>query len=308
MHSELLVPASQCDNCYTQLQGLYCHQCGQEKRNILRNVFSSVGEFFGEFSNWDARIWRTLMPLWFKPGRLTRNYVQGHRVPYVPALCLYLFTSIIAGLLFSQLVSTDELHFQQNQDFVGVKFGTPQTEKTEEKTILSVSASPQKSAEDATFIDELETKLNAKMANLQERPELAIAKFFSLAPQMMFLLLPVFALLMKLLYLRRQRYYLEHLIYCLHTHSFLLHSLIILALLNTMASKISDLTWLVSALRISSFGLILYMLLYLFLSQKHYYQQGWRKTLAKFVILNTVYSVLFSFALTIAIVLSIFWS
>jgi hypothetical protein len=120
--------------------------------------------------------------------------------------------------------------------------------------------------------------------------------------------LPVFALLMKLLYLRRHRYFLEHLIYCLHTHSFLLHSLMILALLNTLASKISHLTWIVEAIHISSFALVLYMLLYLFLSQKHYYQQAWIKTFCKFVILNCVYSVLFSFALIIVVVLSIFWS
>ena len=57
---------AQCDNCHTQLQGPFCHKCGQEKRNILRNAFGLVGEFFGEFSNWDARLWRTLIPLWFK--------------------------------------------------------------------------------------------------------------------------------------------------------------------------------------------------------------------------------------------------
>ena len=94
----------QCDNCYTALQGDFCHQCGQEKKSYIRNVSGVVTEFFGEFSNWDTRVWRTLVPLWFRPGFLSRRYVDGHRVPYVPPLRLYLFTSIIAFLIFAKLL------------------------------------------------------------------------------------------------------------------------------------------------------------------------------------------------------------
>ena len=96
--------AQQCDNCYTLLQGDFCHQCGQEKKSYIRNVSGVVTEFFGEFSNWDTRVWRTLVPLWFRPGFLSRRYVDGHRVPYVPPLRLYLFTSIITFLIFAKLV------------------------------------------------------------------------------------------------------------------------------------------------------------------------------------------------------------
>ena len=57
------VSAQQCDNCYTVLHGDFCHQCGQEKKSYIRNVSGVVTEFFGEFSNWDTRVWRTLVPL-----------------------------------------------------------------------------------------------------------------------------------------------------------------------------------------------------------------------------------------------------
>ena len=71
-----------CDNCYTVLHGAFCHQCGQEKKSYIRNVSGVITEFFGEFSNWDTRVWQTLIPLWFRPGYLSRRYVAGHRVPY----------------------------------------------------------------------------------------------------------------------------------------------------------------------------------------------------------------------------------
>jgi hypothetical protein len=93
-----------CENCNTALHGDFCHQCGQEKKNYIRNVSGVVTEFFGEFSNWDTRLWRTLVPLWFRPGYLSRRYVGGHRVPFVPPMRLYLFTSIIAFLIFAKLL------------------------------------------------------------------------------------------------------------------------------------------------------------------------------------------------------------
>ena len=188
--------AQQCDNCYTTLQASFCHQCGQEKKSYIRNVSGVVTEFFGEFSNWDTRVWRTLVPLWFRPGYLSRRYVQGHRVPYVPPLRLYLFTSIIAFLLFAKLVpeqvvtvntpnantqlAADGNTANQTENITGLISGINQGVKKQGPT-----------DSDLMFLsdddkDIFYTKLDAITAN----PKLAINKFFSLAPQMMFLLLP----------------------------------------------------------------------------------------------------------------------
>ena len=105
-----------CDNCHATLLGDFCHHCGQEKKSYIRNISGVVTEFFGEFSNWDTRVWRTLFPLWFRPGFLSQRYVSGHRVPYVPPLRLYLFTSIIAFLLFSQLTPSDVVTIERTPD------------------------------------------------------------------------------------------------------------------------------------------------------------------------------------------------
>ncbi|WP_340678097.1 DUF3667 domain-containing protein [Paraglaciecola sp.] len=299
----------QCDNCHGRLQGPFCHQCGQEKRNVLRNILSLVGEFFGEFSNWDARLWRTLIPLWFRPGDLSKRYINGHRVPYVPALRLYLFSSIIAFLVLSNWLPINELQFNQDNDFVGLKYKSHNNDKDVERTILSLNdGNTSDKSSDPAFLSTIENALAGKMDKMKDNPQLAISKFLSLAPQMMFLLLPLFALTLKLLYIRQHHYYMEHLILCLHTHSFLLHGLMLLALLTSLSTMSSNTPWLAQSLANIIIALGYYMMLYMFLSQKHYYQQGWLMTLLKFLAFIMLYSCLFGIALTAAILLSIYWA
>ncbi len=54
----------------------------------------------------DSRFMRTLKPLLFKPGRLTRDYMEGRRFRYAPPMRLYIFSSIVFFLL-AALLSSD---------------------------------------------------------------------------------------------------------------------------------------------------------------------------------------------------------
>ena len=234
-----------CDNCHTVLHGAFCHQCGQEKKSYIRNVSGVITEFFGEFSNWDTRVWQTLIPLWFRPGYLSRRYVVGHRVPYVPPLRLYLFTSIITFLIFAQLVpdvpvtvnpATEQLENAASQP------GTLSQVMADIKRDIEQEKQQQQKPFDSSIgflSDTAQAEFDKKLEALTSNPKLAINKFFSLAPQMMFLLLPLFALLLKLLYIRSDRYYMEHLIVALHSHSFILQMSALYLGLNTVSAAAS---------------------------------------------------------------------
>jgi hypothetical protein len=338
--------SAQCDNCHSPLQGQFCHKCGQEKRNILRNVFGLVGEFFGEFSNWDARLWRTLLPLWFKPGRLTQRYVSGQRVPYVPALRLYLFSSIIAFLVFAKLIPTDEIQFNNTDGQFGLQYtpaqqrppgaaavidplqvlkdeatGQPSptdviaptaAEQTAKQTPDTLTAkAPVKLIEldgDQDMESRIEQLFDGKLARLKANPQLAVSKFFSLAPQMMFLLLPLFALLLKLLYIRRNRFYMEHLLLCLHSHSAILHMFIAFILLTYLAHLSSAVVWLQQGLSNVSLAVLWYMPIYLLFSQKVFYAQRWTNTVLKFSIFSLAYLIFLSVALMFVFALSLYWA
>jgi len=104
-----------CLNCGTELQGPFCHYCGQPDRNFLRFFPALVREALAEFIDLDSRFMRTMKPLLFKPGRLTRDYLEGRRFRYTPPLRLYLFASI-AFFLLAAVLSTNAIELGVKMD------------------------------------------------------------------------------------------------------------------------------------------------------------------------------------------------
>jgi hypothetical protein len=102
------------------------------------------------------------------------------------------------------------------------------------------------------------------------------------APHTVFLLLPVFALLLKLLYIRRGRFYAEHVVFALHVHAFFFLMFLIILLLPW--SRVDML-------------LVLWMMAYVWLAMKRVYRQGWFRTTVKWWILGWCYFFVLSFGL-----------
>ena len=66
----------------------------------------------------DSRFVRTMKPLLFKPGRLTRDYMEGRRFRYAPPMRLYIFSSIVFFLL-AALLSNDAISINSSADESG---------------------------------------------------------------------------------------------------------------------------------------------------------------------------------------------
>ena len=110
-------------------------------------------------------------------------------------------------------------------------------------------------------------------------------------PTVLFLILPVFALLLKGLYARRGWYYAEHLVFGLHTHAFAFLAFTLIVLLLTVAPGA---TW----ARVTANVLFLLVIpLYFLLAQKRVYRQGWVKTILKSLVLGWVYLFVLIFGL-----------
>lgn len=139
---------------------------------------------------------------------------------------------------------------------------------------------------------------------IQQDPGIFKAAFMGSVPTVLFVLVPVFALLLKLFYLDSGRLYLEHLVVALYSHAFL-----VMALLGQFALMALD-HWITP--RLAAFGsvagllstlLLLSMPVYLLLMQKRVYRQGWPLTLVKFTVLGGLYAgLLFTAAIALAIV------
>jgi hypothetical protein len=79
-----------CLNCGAVLAGPFCHQCGQHS-----HIHRTLGAFFHDFAHgvlhFEGKIWRTLPMLAWRPGELTRRYIDGQRASFVSPIALFLF-------------------------------------------------------------------------------------------------------------------------------------------------------------------------------------------------------------------------
>ena len=81
-----------CENCEEILHGEFCHTCGQKDIDIKFTFWKLFGFLVKEYVNWDNKVFRTFKALFFKPGHLSKEYMQGKRSLYMNPLRLYFFT------------------------------------------------------------------------------------------------------------------------------------------------------------------------------------------------------------------------
>lgn len=88
-----------CLNCGTMLVGQHCHACGQ-----AAHVHRTLGAFFHDLLHgvfhFEGKIWRTLPLLVWRPGKLTREYIEGKRASYVSPIALFLFCVFLMFAVF----------------------------------------------------------------------------------------------------------------------------------------------------------------------------------------------------------------
>ena len=147
----------------------------------------------------------------------------------------------------------------------------------------------------------IESRAREKMGEHGTKMGLFIATLFSNLPYMMLCCIPLFALVLKILYVRRNIFYIDHLIYALHIHSFAYTGIMLIVLatigLNRLtpgkiAGSIIALLWIAFVVQI-------------FLSIRRVYRQGWFFTVFKFLFGGFVYLIVLVFALAATFFLTV---
>ena len=155
------------------------------------------------------------------------------------------------------------------------------------------------------FLNDRAERMQENVGRIQADPNLLRDGIFGLLPQVLFVMLPLFAVLLKVAYVFKRRLYMEHLIVALHSHAFLAMSIILLLLMSYLRGWVDPDGFVDSVLGWVELLLWLWMPLYLLLMQKRVYQQGWFMTLLKYAVLGVIYMMLLGFALTAASLLSL---
>lgn len=89
-----------CANCGATLSGAFCQACGQPA-HVHRSLLHLTEEMLHGVLHFDTKGWRTLPLLVFRPGLLTRRYIDGQRQRHVSPLALFLFTVFMMFFVFS---------------------------------------------------------------------------------------------------------------------------------------------------------------------------------------------------------------
>ena len=80
-----------CLNCGTELAGDYCHACGQ-RAHVHRTLHAFWHDLLHGVLHFEGKIWHTLPLLAWRPGELTRRYIDGERAKFVSPMALFLFS------------------------------------------------------------------------------------------------------------------------------------------------------------------------------------------------------------------------
>ena len=88
----------------------FCPRCGQQNQAIDLHVSHVLEETMEGLFHFDGKVFRTLQLLLFRPGELTRRFLAGHRMPYVPPIRLYIFISFLFFLALTMLKGHEPGH------------------------------------------------------------------------------------------------------------------------------------------------------------------------------------------------------
>jgi hypothetical protein len=280
-----------CLNCGAELQGKFCHACGQENLQIKESFGHMMNHAISDYFHFDHQFFHTLKPLFLKPGLLTNQYMAGKRVQFLHPVKMYIFISLVYFVLVFQdhkkvenmehkaitaeqikdsvnkavekniIENTDltpeqkRLAINQVKLHTGFNVKKPAAAKIANKaadtttkddddddddyTGSSIASSINSTSGDTTYAQYLvsqkklpaaerdgwfERYYNEKSFALhdhkKDKKELIKEGIKHNFPKMMFLLLPLFALILKLSFWKNKKFYVEHLIYSFHLHCF----------------------------------------------------------------------------------------
>ncbi|SHK83545.1 DUF3667 domain-containing protein [Maribacter aquivivus] len=92
-----------CLNCGhpLELSDKYCPNCSQANSTKKLTLFDFFEEFLANYFSYDSKLWKTLTALLLKPGKITREYINGKRLSYTNPFRFLLSLSIIYFLIIS---------------------------------------------------------------------------------------------------------------------------------------------------------------------------------------------------------------
>ncbi|OOQ62058.1 DUF3667 domain-containing protein [Mucilaginibacter pedocola] len=344
-----------CLNCGTDLQGNFCHNCGQENLEMKESFGHMLNHAVSDYFHFDYQFFHTLKPLFTQPGKLTVDYLAGRRAQYLHPVKMYIFISLVFFVLFfkvngNHVVKVDEgkkkaehgvklkdtlqhnlltdinndgsLNAEEKKKLKGLV--TNYLPGAGEKTVKDTSAKAQHGEANADSEEGEErgnfnfvggdTKAKTYEEYLVEQAKLPVAERNGFlmryiikkgydwnkqghpqeivkeavthnSPKIMFVILPLFALILKVAFRKNHKLYVEHIIYSIHLHCFVflfLTATLLLALILPQSWEKPVMDW---VQLLTFIGIIWYV----YRSFRVFYQRSRWRTVSKMIGVSIMY-------------------
>ncbi len=251
-----------CLNCGAELLGAFCAACGQRAVPPDPTVKELAGDAWQELTGYDGRIAATLRGL-LHPGRLTIEYLRGHRASYLPPVRVYLIASLVYFVIAAAAPPTPPRRAGEVSGPVGLRLGLWSTSNTE--LTADDRAELREDVESAPLL------LRPLLRSLVQDPEKVRAQLFTTMPRVFFAMLPVFAAILALFY--RGRRFPTHLVFAAHVHAFAFTALMLAEAVKFTRNDIVQ--------AVVGLAMVLIVLGYGLRALKAVYGGGWLRTLVK---------------------------
>ncbi|MGB3606563.1 MAG: DUF3667 domain-containing protein [Psychroserpens sp.] len=331
----------QCQNCERKLQEQFefCPNCGQktnEELTIGVLFYNTISNYF----SFDARFFKSFIPLMFKPGFLAEKFLGGKRLMYLHPAQMYLFVSVVFFFIFSFTVNdqtksiNEELRESRNKEKPVVHIDSIAQRKNDvikevnqkrkdsiarveirkalndnkwltgmdDKVIDSLMQRSDFRKNKAMNFDFSENKIDSLISQNVPDEEIyqtmglnedagwlkkklykqalkfykardggsILKTFYDTIPIALFVLLPIFAFILKILYFNKGRYA-HHLVFSFYYFSFLFTVFSLIFGIN----RIYPIPWWIDLL------ITLSTFIYLLIALHRFYRQGWFLSLFK---------------------------
>ena len=264
-----------CHSCGTRYAGNFCPQCGQEAATGAPTAWALIYEFLTRNVFERGKLLRTLWRLVRHPGALTVDFLEGRRQYFIRPVRLYFSLSALLFLLLSFQSETFVGEFLKGWSSVDVAVANADKAKG-----APVSNQP------IPFFEQMAKiwptgKLQQRARRLATMPSNELVAEETRAalnnlPKCMFLLMPAFAWLLRVAFLRRAIPYGAHLLFAVHYHCLVFLGGLLCFIVPEAINPVIFLglwLWLIPALRVT-------------------YGISWWRAFYRWVLLSVLYPVL----------------
>jgi len=302
----------ECSNCGAALTGPYCAACGQHAHGSARSVGVLFEDAWHVMTHVDGRFWQTLYTLLLRPGRLTQEYFAERRARYLPPVRLYLVLSVLffaLGPLGPRGGGETRVERPKSDARMATDAQAAHGLARDQAASASTANAGNRFNVDFNDCAKITSSFRWLEKPLRQACERNVAlggapvraAFVANIPKMMFVFLPLIALVMLLLYWRPRRYYVEHLVFFLHTHAAMFLILLLLRPLFWAVTVPPGLGTIGGFLKLSA---CLYAVWYMYRAMRVYYGQRRWITFTKFIVVGFAYAIFLATTLVATLIVS----